>query len=80
LNLKRDILVSKPLLSQMRNLYRYVWGHILWVDRAFGPFWSYLNGYWSLYFSIFEVGLYKLKSVVTHILKAPGDPTLDPMK
>lgn len=33
-------------------------GHILWVDRAFGPFWSYLNGYWSLYFSIFEGGLY----------------------
>ena len=33
-------------------------GHILWVDRAFGSFWSYLNGYWSLYFSIFEGGLY----------------------
>lgn len=33
-------------------------GHILWVDRAFGPFWSYLNGYWSLFFSIFEGGLY----------------------
>mmetsp|Transcript_253 Transcript_253/g.771 ORF Transcript_253/g.771 Transcript_253/m.771 type:complete len:464 (+) Transcript_253:13-1404(+) len=33
-------------------------GHILWVDRAFGSFWSYQNSYWSLFCSIFEGGLY----------------------
>jgi hypothetical protein len=27
-----------------------------------------------------KVGRYKLNPVVTHSLKAPGDPTLEPMK
>jgi len=33
-------------------------GHILWVDRAFGPFWSFLNSYATLFSLIFEGGLY----------------------
>eukprot|EP00958_Prasinococcus_capsulatus_P024218 scaffold3759_cov425-Prasinococcus_capsulatus_cf.AAC.5 len=33
-------------------------GHILWVDRAFGPFWSYQNGYWSLLSFVFEGALF----------------------
>mmetsp|Transcript_23817 Transcript_23817/g.28749 ORF Transcript_23817/g.28749 Transcript_23817/m.28749 type:complete len:461 (+) Transcript_23817:307-1689(+) len=33
-------------------------GHILWVDRAFGPFWSFQNSYSTLFATIFEGGLY----------------------
>jgi len=33
-------------------------GHILWVDRAFGPFWSFVNSYATLFSLIFEGGLY----------------------
>ena len=33
-------------------------GHILWIDRAFGPFWSFLNGHWSLISGVFEGGLF----------------------
>mmetsp|Transcript_31421 Transcript_31421/g.68704 ORF Transcript_31421/g.68704 Transcript_31421/m.68704 type:complete len:454 (-) Transcript_31421:171-1532(-) len=33
-------------------------GHILWVDRAFGSFWSFLNSYATLFSLIFEGGLY----------------------
>eukprot|EP00899_Mesostigma_viride_P000199 jgi/Mesvir1/1017/Mv17551-RA.1 len=33
-------------------------GHILWVSKAFGPFWSFSNGYWSLFCYCFEGGLY----------------------
>lgn len=33
-------------------------GHILWIDKAFGPFWSFLNGHWSLISGVFEGGLF----------------------
>jgi amino acid transporter len=33
-------------------------GHILWVDRAFGRFWSYQNSYWTLASFIFEGALF----------------------
>jgi amino acid transporter len=33
-------------------------GHILWVDRAFGPFWSFINSYATLFSLVFEGGLY----------------------
>ncbi|KAK3269567.1 hypothetical protein CYMTET_21999 [Cymbomonas tetramitiformis] len=33
-------------------------GHILWVDRAFGSFWSFQNSYATLFSTIFEGGLY----------------------
>eukprot|EP00850_Spirogloea_muscicola_P026499 SM007884S22519 [mRNA] locus=s7884:93:691:+ [translate_table: standard] len=32
-------------------------GHILWVDRALGCFWSFQNSYWSLLCYVFEGGL-----------------------
>lgn len=33
-------------------------GHILWVNRAFGTFWSFQNSYSTLFSTIFEGGLY----------------------
>ena len=33
-------------------------GHILWIDKAFGAFWSFLNGHWSLISGVFEGGLF----------------------
>ena len=33
-------------------------GHILWIDKAFGEFWSFLNGYWSVISGVFEGGLF----------------------
>ena len=31
---------------------------ILWIDKAFGAFWSFLNGHWSLISGVFEGGLF----------------------
>lgn len=33
-------------------------GHIFWVYRAFGPFWSFLNGVFTLACSIFDTALF----------------------
>eukprot|EP00897_Mesotaenium_endlicherianum_P005212 jgi/Mesen1/4719/ME000241S03766 len=45
-------------------------GHVLWVDKAFGPFWSFQNSYWTLLQAIFEGGLYPVMFMdyISHLM------------
>uniref|UniRef100_A0A7S0RF09 Amino acid permease/ SLC12A domain-containing protein n=1 Tax=Pyramimonas obovata TaxID=1411642 RepID=A0A7S0RF09_9CHLO len=49
---------SAMMTAELATMMPENGGHILWVDRAFGPFWSFLNSYATLYALIFEGGLY----------------------
>jgi len=33
-------------------------GHVLWVYRAFGPFWSYINGFFAFACSLLNNAMY----------------------
>mmetsp|Transcript_10957 Transcript_10957/g.18760 ORF Transcript_10957/g.18760 Transcript_10957/m.18760 type:complete len:493 (-) Transcript_10957:505-1983(-) len=49
---------SAMMTAELATMMPENGGHILWVDRAFGPFWSFLNSYATLFALIFEGGVY----------------------
>lgn len=38
-------------------------GHIIWIDRAFGSFWSFQNSFLSFFCNVFECGIYPVMFV-----------------